>query len=144
MAEIKYAGYLLKFGSVVLPNSFLLADGWKSKPNQRVDIEAYRDANVLLHRETSANYKTQLTFNVRSMNLIEKMAFNEAINQAIVGVENNRQRRVKVTYWNDEINDYKTGVFYIPDIEYTIHTTNDKPGHYNVYYKPFQVKLIEY
>lgn len=144
MAEIKYAGYLLKFGSVTLPNSFLLADGWKSKPNQRVEIKALRDANALLHRVTSPNYKTQLTFNVRSMNLIEKMAFTEAINQAIVGIENQKQRRVVVTYWNDEINDYKTGTFYMPDIEYVIHTTNDKPGQYNIYYKPFQVKLIEY
>lgn len=144
MAEIKYTGWLLKFGSVILPNSFLLADGWKSKPNQRVEIDAYRDANVLLHRETSENYKTQLTFNVRSMNLLEKMAFTEVINQATVSMADKKQRRVTVTYWNDEINDYKQGTFYIPDIEYTIHTTNDKPGQYNIYYKPFQVKMIEY
>ena len=46
----EFGGWLIKFGDVVLPNSFLLADGWESTPNQRVEIDAYRDANILLHR----------------------------------------------------------------------------------------------
>lgn len=48
-----FEGWLIKFGGVILPNKFILADGWNSTPNQRIDIKAYRDANVLLHRETS-------------------------------------------------------------------------------------------
>lgn len=42
----KFNGWLIKFGDVTLPNSFLLADGWESTPNQRVEIDAYRDANI--------------------------------------------------------------------------------------------------
>ena len=68
----KFGGWLIKFGDVVLPNSFLLADGWESTPNQRVEIDAYRDANILLHRETSPNFKTKLTLNIREMNLEER------------------------------------------------------------------------
>ena len=52
-----FNGWLIKFGDVILPNSFILADGWESVPNQRVEIDAYRDANVLLHRETSENFQ---------------------------------------------------------------------------------------
>ena len=42
----KFNGWLIKFGDVTLPNSFLLADGWDSNPNQRVEIDAYIDANI--------------------------------------------------------------------------------------------------
>ena len=55
---MNFQGWLLKIGDVQLPNSFIVADGWDSTPNQRTEIDAYRDANVLLHRETSSNYKT--------------------------------------------------------------------------------------
>lgn len=48
-----FEGWLIKFGNVILPNSYLLADGWESTPNQRLELDAYRDANMLLHRETS-------------------------------------------------------------------------------------------
>ena len=75
----KFGGWLIKFGDVVLPNSFLLADGWESTPNQRVEIDAYRDANILLHRETSPNFKTKLTLNIREMNLEEIRAWNNII-----------------------------------------------------------------
>ena len=47
-----FEGWLIKFGGIILPNSFILADGWNSVPNQRVELSAYRDANILLHRET--------------------------------------------------------------------------------------------
>lgn len=78
----KFGGWLIKFGDVVLPNSFLLADGWESTPNQRVEIDAYRDANILLHRETSPNFKTKLTLNIREMNLEERRAWNNIIGLA--------------------------------------------------------------
>lgn len=67
-----FEGWLIKFGGVILPNKFILADGWNSTPNQRIDIKAYRDANVLLHRETSKNYKTSLRLNIGGMNLKER------------------------------------------------------------------------
>ena len=60
-----FNGWLIKFGNVILPNSFIMADGWESVPNQRVEVAAYRDANVLLHRETSENFKTKLTLTIR-------------------------------------------------------------------------------
>jgi len=69
-----FNGWLIKFGGVILPNSFILVDGWESVPNQRVELDAYRDANVLLHRETSENFKTSLSLNIRPMDLAEMTA----------------------------------------------------------------------
>ena len=86
-----FSGWLIKFGDVILPNDFILADGWESTPNQRIEIDAYRDANVLLHRETSENFKTSLTLNIRNMNLAEMTAFKAVIGLATLDVNSKKQ-----------------------------------------------------
>lgn len=137
-----FSGWLIKFGDVVLPNSFILADGWESTPNQRVEIDAYRDANVLLHRETSENFKTSITLNIRAMNLEEMTAFKAVIGLATLDINNKKQRRLMVTYWNDEELDYKTATMYMPDVTYTIHTVNEVDR--DIEYNGFTIELIEY
>lgn len=137
-----FNGWLIKFGDVVLPNSFILADGWESVPNQRIEIDAYRDANVLLHRETSENFKTSLTLNIRGMDLAEMTAFKNVIGLATLEITSKRQRKLMVTYWNDEELDYKTATMYMPDVTYSIHTV-DEPTN-DIEYNPFPIELIEY
>lgn len=137
-----FEGWLIKFGSIALPNSFILADGWVSVPNQRVEIYAYRDANVLLHRETSKNYKTSLNLNIRGMNLKERKAFDAVIGLATLGFNDKNQRKLSVTYWNDEELEYKRAEMYMSDTEYTIHTV-DEAGR-DIEYNGFTIKLTEY
>lgn len=137
-----FSGWLIKFGDVILPNSFILADGWESTPNQRVEIDAYRDANVLLHRETSENFKTSITLNIRAMNLEEMTAFKAVIGLATLDINNKKQRRLMVTYWNDEELEYKTATMYMPDVTYSIHTVNEVDR--DIEYNGFTIELIEY
>ncbi len=137
-----FSGWLIKFGDVVLPNSFILADGWESTPNQRVDIDAYRDANVLLHRETSENFKTSLTLNIRSTNLEEMTAFKAVIGLATLSINDKRQRKLMVTYWNDEELEYKTATMYMSDTTYGIHTIDEATR--DIEYNSFTIELIEY
>ncbi len=137
-----FNGWLISFGGVVLPNSFILADGWESTPNQRVEIDAYRDANVLLHRETSGNFKTSLSLNIRSLTLEEMTAFKAVIGLATLDSTDKKQRRLMVTYWNDEELDYKTATMYMPDVTYSIHTISEDRN--DIEYNPFTVELIEY
>lgn len=137
-----FAGWLIKFGDVQLPNSFLLADGWESTPNQRVEIDAWRDANVLLHRDTSPNFKTSLKLNIREMNLTERRALKNVIGLATLPQSEINQRRVTVTYWNDEDLDYVTGIFYIHDASYSIHRV-DEDGN-DIEYNAHTIELTEY
>ncbi len=137
-----FSGWLIKFGDVILPNSFILADGWESTPNQRVEIDAYRDANVLLHRETSENFKTSITLNIRAMNLEEMTAFKAVIGLATLDINSKKQRKLMVTYWNDEELDYKTATMYMPDVTYTIHTVDEVER--DIEYNGFTIELIEY
>lgn len=137
-----FEGWLIKFGNVILPNKFLLADGWNSTPNQRIDIEAYRDANVLLHRETSKNYKTSLKLNIGGMNLKEREAFNRVIGLATLGINDKNQRKLAVEYWNDEELAYKSAQMYMTDTEYSIHTVDEENR--DIEYNSFTIELIEY
>lgn len=137
-----FAGWLIKFGEVQLPNSFLLADGWESTPNQRVEIKAWRDANVLLHRDTSPNFKTSLKLNIKEMNLDERAALKAVIGLATLPQTDKNQRRVQVTYWNDEDLEYRTGIFYLHDTTYTINRV-DEDGN-DIEYNSHTIELTEY
>ncbi len=137
-----FNGWLIKFGDVIFPNGFILADGWESVPNQRMEIDAYRDANILLHRETSGNFKTSLTLTIRPMDLAEMTAFKAVIGLATLEITSKRQRRLLVTYWNDEELDYKTATMYMPDVTYSIHTVSEDRK--DIEYNSFTIELIEY
>ena len=138
----QFEGWLIKFGNVQLPNSFLLAEGWESTPNQRIEIDAYRDAKMYLHRETSANFKTSIKLNIRETTLEERMALNNVIGLATLPSEDRKQRKVRVTYWNDEDLEYKAGVFYMTDTTY-VHDTIDEDNR-EINYNPFSIQLVEY
>lgn len=132
-----FQGWLVKFGETVLPNKYLST--YKETPNQRLELNAYRDAEALLHRETSPNYKTRLVLPIRELFLGEKIVLKAIVDAAI---SHEAERKVLVTYWNSEDMDYKAGVFYMPDIEYEIkHVSTQKP---NLLYKAFSIELIEY
>jgi len=137
-----FKGWLIKFGNVQLPNSFLLAGGWESTPNQRVELDAWRDGNVLLHRSTSGNYKTKIKLNFREMNLTERIALNNVIGFASLPYEDQKQRRLRLTYWNDETLDYRQGIFYTSDTTYKIDTVDEVDE--DIEYDPFKMTLTEY
>lgn len=138
----KFQGWLIKFGGVQLPNSFLLADGWESTPNQRIELDAYRDARVYLHRETAADFKTKLKLNLREMTLVEREAFDNVIGLATLSISDKRERKVAVQYWNDEDLDYAYGEFYITDTTYVAHKVDEEKC--DIKYNPFSMTLIEY
>ena len=128
-----YKGYLLKFGGSILPNKYFLE--YSSTPDQRIESSAERDNLGTLHRATLPNGKTSITFSTHIMSLDEKIQFQSIINSAMVFES---QRKVSVTYWNDETNTYKTGYFYIPDIEYQAMDADADTIRYN----PITVELI--
>ena len=130
-----YKGYLIKFGSTIMPNGYF--SEYSSTPNQRMESDAQRDQLGDLHRTTLPHSKTSISFSTHILSLDEKINFQNIINNAMT---NSLQRRVPVTYWNDETNNYYTGVFYIPDIEYQVMDANST----TIMYNPITVELIEY
>ena len=134
-----YEGFDLMFGSTPVPNKYIVAGGLKTTPNQRMEESAERDGNGDLHRETLDNYKTSIEWKVPKLHLAEKIALQKIINSGMV-IE--KERKVLLTYWNEETNDYCQGYFYISDIAWTTiyidEKTNDKE------YDSVTIKLTEY
>lgn len=130
-----YNGYLLKFGSNIMPNNYFIE--FSSTPDQRLESNAERDNTGELQRATLPNGKTSIKLSTHIMSLEEKIDFQNIINLSIV---NETQRKCRVTFWDDEINNYKTSFFYIPDIEYQIMDADES----GITYNPISVELIEY
>lgn len=132
-----FLGYLLKCHNNT-DNSWLLASSYKSTPNQREEIKAIRDENTRnLTRVTAQGTKTVIEFQTLPVDLVGKKKIQKFFNDAMT---DKLQRKVTVTYWNDEDNDYKTSSFYLPDIEFNIDYIDET----NIYYSPLTFKLIEY
>ncbi len=133
-----YRGYLVKFGGTQMPNSFFNA--YKSTPNQRTEMEAWRDNTNYLQRVTSPNFKTTLNLSVRSLTAEERDLF-EAIKSN--GLLDRDQRKYQVEYWNLEELCYTSGEFYIPDTEYEIpHISDNEAG--EMFYAEFTLEMIQY
>ena len=133
-----YKGYLLKFNGTVLPNAYLVE--YSSTPDQRLDVDGERDNTGMLHRNTLPAGKTSITFSTHILSLDEKIKMQNIIWNAINANGIPQQRKVWVEYWNDETNDYDTGWFYIPDIQYTVMDANAT----DIRYSPISIELIEY
>lgn len=132
-----FKGYLIKLGDVELPNKFIQYDSYKSTDNQRTELKANRDTSNFLHRQTSPNFKTKIEFNTVELHLSDLTEIKNIIAGATI---NTTERKVRVTYWNNENLVYKTMIAYMPDFEYNIKnvTKND------IVYKPLRIAFIQY
>ena len=137
MAEFK--GYLVKFGGVELPNSYIMMDaGNVQTPNQREELKATRDDNTRrLHRVTASGQisKFSLVFKPltnRQLQALHTIMSNSSVDPA--------QRKYNVTYWNDEHLQYENGDFYIPDITYEKLLVGDD----FILYNSFTMEFIGY
>ena len=130
-----YQGYLLKFGNKKFPNSYYIE--YISTPDRRLDTEDDRDNTGYLHRSTLPDGKTGLVFSVHMMDLDQKIAMQQIFHS---GLLNATQRKYRVTYWDDETNNYDTGEFYMPDISYKVIDADET----TIKYAPITIELIEY
>lgn len=139
MASTDWKGYVLKFGSVAVPNSYLkLDDGNEQTPNQREEVKAVRDDYTrALSRVTADGQITKMSFVFRPLNITQMRALRTVMANGLV---NAKERKYQVTYWNDENLRYEKGNFYIPDITYKKGII-DSTG---IMYKSFTMTLIGY
>ena len=127
-----FAGYLLKYSytsiggtytDVIFPHNYIQLESWKSTPNQREEIRAYRDENTRnLTRVTASGKKSIFSFKTRpNLHLVEKQAIQTFFTQGEIRTGGDaNERKIKLTFWNEETNDYQTGWFYRPNMEFPI------------------------
>ena len=139
----RFKGYLLMFGSDEKGARRLqhyLAQNPKFTPNQRTEAEAYSDANNDLHRVTINNHKSKIEFStISNITLEEKQDIENIMSWGLV---DSVQRKYWVTYWNDDVNEYRSGYFYIPDTSYNIIKVDTEKN--TLIYDSVSYSLIEY
>ena len=103
--------YLLKVGNYIIPNEFIKIESYQSSPDQRQDLDSYRDADGILHRTVLSHTATKIEFETPYLYVRQMQAL-------IQGIKNNftdsLARKCQLTYYDEETDDYKTGTFYLP------------------------------
>ena len=138
-----FAGYLFKTSigttEVIFPLKYIAFETWETTPNQREEIKAYRDDNTRnLTRVTAAGRKSKISFSIRDgISLEQKIEIQKFFTDHETSAD---ERKIQITYWNDEENAYKTGYFYRPNMTFKISHITDT----TIYYKSFKIELIEY
>lgn len=126
-----FKGYLIKVGDRIFPNRFISLETWDSDPDQRTDEDSYTDGNGELVRNILPHTRTRLAFEtIEELHLEEKIEMQSFFNRDDTIME----------YWNDEINDYISGRFYIADPRYPIKRIEDD----DIIYDKIPLEIIEY
>lgn len=138
---MSWAGYFFKAtaSNTIFDMRYIQYDSYQSTPNQREEIKAYRDENTRdLYRVTAAGKKSKIEFTTMpNLTLAEKQAIQAFFrNNATLWSE----RKIQLTYWNDEDNTYYTSYFYIPDITFSIKRVDSSGPIYNA----LSIHLVEY
>ena len=126
--------------SDVLPHNYIIAESYTCTPQQREEIEAYRDDTTrALYRNTikSAYMKTKITFSTRPLRLADKKAF---MNWFTDRESSTQERKIQLVYWDDEASMYKTGYFYRPNMDFKIRKISND----DIWYDKVDIELIQY
>lgn len=134
-----FQGYLFKSGDAIFPHEYIQYESYSTLPNSREEIKAYRDDNTRnLTRITASGTKSSFSFKTRP-NL--HLADIKAILEFFTTHETSAlERKINLTYWNNEDLEYKTSDFYRADITFEIKQITDN----DIIYNEAEISLVEY
>lgn len=133
-----FEGYLMKAFGTIFPHKYIQISTYQTTPSQRQDLDSYQDSKGNLHRTVVPHDRSKIVFKTMdNLKLAEKQEIQAFFNGAMT---NARERKITLTYWNDEDNIYKTGSFYIPDVTYPIKRIMGN----DIVYDSVEYHLIEY
>lgn len=113
-----YGGYLVRVGSYTIPMEFIKADSYKIS-HKIQDLDSYRDANGVLHRNALSHVPDKLEFECVPMLTNTEM---NAVMSAIRGQFSlPAERKANVTAYLPEEDRYVTQDMYMPDPEFQMY-----------------------
>lgn len=137
-----FNGYLIMVGGplgAVLPLKYMRYETYQVTPDQVMDFNTTRDTTGVLHRTVLGHTATKIEFTTPRMS-------NTDVENLMVLLRrywnNNREKKLALYYYDPLTNDYKTGTFYMPDINFTISNVDSQRG--KIMYTETRVAFIEY
>lgn len=124
MSASDFQGWLIRNPTTheEFPHHLIVKDNYQSTPLQRIDLKAYRDNNVELHRVVSPNYKTKIEFSTIEMTQYQL----QEIQNFLAGTRiSYKERKVALEYWDDDLLQYRVmNAAYQTDTTYPVSTIN--------------------
>ena len=112
-----YNGFLIKVGNYKIPHSWIKAETYSALYSGQ-DLDSYRDANGVLHRNALDRKPDKIEFEIPAgWDDEKKCIFMEHISNQYVDV---KERKVIASYYDVETGEYEESEMYIPDITWTI------------------------
>ena len=121
-----------------IPLGKIRYETYQITPQQTIDLDSYRSENGNLLRNPVAT-KCKIEFNTPLMTDSE---WAEIWNIIKAGFNNNTERKLKLRYYDTLSATYKTGYFYVPDVQTTIRNIEEGAGVIN--YNEIRIAFIEY
>lgn len=136
---MSFNGSLLQMGADNFPLSFVYKDSYKISPNRRMDLDSSRNANGVLMRTVLDHAPSTISFQTKPM-------FNQDVKRLMDFIRshyiNENEKKVLLTYYCPDLDDYRTGEFYVPDIEFPIMEVDVKKK--KIRYDSISLEFIEY
>lgn len=123
---------------VSIPLGMIRYETYQITPQQTIDLDSYRSENGNLLRNPVAT-KCKLEFNTP---LMTDTQWAEIWNFIKAGFNNSTERKLKLKYYDTLSATYKTGYFYVPDVQTTIRNIEEDEGVIN--YQEIRLAFIEY
>lgn len=132
-----FQGYLIKLGSnPISTEKFIVASTYKVA-KKIIDLDSYRDANGLLHRNALDHCSYTIEFEIKPLTNGRMEELMSAIRGSFTTP---KERKITLTFFLPELNDYQTAEFYMPDPDFPIERIEGDVIHY----KQMTLKFIGY
>ena len=133
-----YSGFLIKVGDYTVPFRYIETKKYKCGIKGQ-DLDSYRDANGILHREALVNVAIKVEWETPN-DIEEEETLRPLMDNIRAQYTNRTEKKALVTAFMPEIGDYVTMDCYMPDVEYTIDYADEK----TVKYSSFRLAFIGY
>ena len=141
-----YSGYLIKLkagGSAQsaenIPMRFIAVNSYKATPDQRLESKATRATTGILRRTTVSHKPTKIEFETPYITNMDLVNLNNLLQRHFTDA---LQRKIVITFYDNETDSYRDATCYMPDTEYSIdHVDNVKNI---IYYNKVRYAFIEY
>ena len=131
----------LKTGAnyVEFPLKYIKSESYKVTPDQRMESSANRSSTGVLKRTTVAHTASKIDFNTTVLTNSEVADITGKLSAAYT---DSLQRKLELRYYNPETDSYKTGEFYVPDVDYDIMRVDKSTN--TIHYNSIRYAFIEY
>lgn len=133
-----YSNYLIKIGTYTIPEKYIAFDTYNVLLSTN-DLDSYRDANGILHRNALTHKVAKAEFNTPYINSAE---FNTLMSNIRAQYSNATEKKIATAYiYIPETDSYVQTSVYVPDITVKIYKKNSDG---TFLYEPVRFAFIGY